>query len=302
MGLLSKVKGIFSRKKDEPIHAFVFLRARQKGLDAATLERIVSRELGIEFSRKDDDDPEGAFVVGESPLFVIKLSNAMILVNDIPAPYMENPEKAARSIPELRVRKAVAEHTAWLSVDWMGDRDPESLREGYRTIGRIAAGLADDDCVAIYSTSTSQLLPVNAEALTGLQGDDPLGLFSEIIQPPVVNISGDDPRMQAAVEEARRRWPEFVEAYTTRSGENFAVKAPISDGRNTEYIWIEIAEIDGDNLTGDLGNDPVDLQFMKHGSRVRTTLQELNDWAYIRDGELIGGFTVKVLQEAGGRG
>jgi uncharacterized protein YegJ (DUF2314 family) len=107
--------------------------------------------------------------------------------------------------------------------------------------------------------------------------------------------------MMAAVEEARRRWPEFLEAYGAQDGENFAIKAPVSDGRTTEFIWIEVVEIDGENIAGDLANDPVDLQFVKLGYRVRTTLSELNDWAYLKNGELIGGFTVQVLQAAHGR-
>jgi uncharacterized protein YegJ (DUF2314 family) len=40
---------------------------------------------------------------------------------------------------------------------------------------------------------------------------------------------------------------------------------------------------------------------MKLGDRVRTKLSDLNDWAYIVGEDLLGGFTVKVLTEAGGK-
>ena len=298
MGIFGRIKSLFSRKKDEPIHALVFLRNEPRILDSETLERVVERALGVDFSSKDEEDTDACFVAGFPPILMVKLPDAMVLVNCVPAPYVPNPEKLANQIKELRMRKAVAEHKAWMSVDWMGDKDPESLKSGYRTIGKIAAELVDDDCVALYSTSSNQLIPIDDEVIEGLRSEDPLAMFDEIIQPPVVNISGDDPRMKRAVEEAKERWPEFIAAYEAGNGDNFSIKAPVSDGRNTEFIWIEVKEIDGENIAGDLANDPVDLQFMKLGSRVRTTLSELNDWAYIKDGDLIGGFTVKVLQDA----
>ena len=298
MGLFGRIKRLFSRKEDEPIHAFVLLRSTARMLDSESLERVVSRALGIDFSNKDENDPEAAFVVGHPPILMVKLPEAMLLVNCMPAPYVDRPEKIAQQIPELRMRKAVAEHTAWMSVDWMGEKDEESLRRGYPMIGKIAAELIDEDCIAVFSTSTNQLIPIEPEVLEGLRSDDPLEQFNQIILPPVLTISDDDPRMKAAVDEAKRRWPEFLEAYAARDGESFAIKAPVSDGRNTEFIWIEVAEVDGENIAGDLANDPVDLQFMKLGSRVRTTFDKLNDWAYIKDGDLVGGFTVKVLQEA----
>ncbi len=302
MGLFGRIKRLFSRKKYEPIHAFVLLRSSPRMLDSETLERAVNRALGVDFSNKDENDPEAAFVIGHPPVMVVKLPEAMLLVNCVPAPYVDRPEKIAQQIPDLRMRKAVSDHVAWMSVDWMGDKDEESLRGGYRTIGKIAAELVDGDCIAVYSTSTNQLIPIEPEVLEGLRGDEPLEQFNQIVQPPVLTISEDDPRMRAAVEEAKRRWPEFARAYSAGDGENFSVKAPVSDGRNTEFIWIEVAEIDGENIAGDLANDPVDLQFMKLGSRVRTSLDKLNDWAYIKDGELVGGFTVKVLQAAHGIG
>ena len=301
MGIFSRVKKLFSREKDEPIHAIVLLRSSPKFLDTETLESVVSRALGVDFSNKDENDPNASFVVGFPPMLTVKLPEAFLLVNCMPAPYVDKPEKIAKQITDLRLRKAVSEHTAWLSVDWMGDRDEESLGKGYPILGKIAAELIDDECVALYSTSTNQLIPVHEDVLEGLRGENPLELFDHMVLPPVVNISGEDPRMKASVEEARSRWPEFVEAFQRGDAAHYSVKAPVSDGKNTEYIWIEVKEIDGDNIAGDLANDPVDLQFMKLGSRVRTTLDQLNDWAYINDDELIGGFTVKVLQEAQGR-
>jgi uncharacterized protein YegJ (DUF2314 family) len=104
--------------------------------------------------------------------------------------------------------------------------------------------------------------------------------------------------MKAAVEEAQRRWPEFVAAFARRAPEQtFGVKVPITDGKTTEFIWVSVTSLEDDRICGKIDNDPVDLTNVKHGSRVRVKQRKLNDWAYMVGDEMIGGFTVKVLQD-----
>mgnify|MGYP003329175806 CR=1 FL=1 len=52
----------------------------------------------------------------------------------------------------------------------------------------------------------------------------------------------------AAVAEATRRWPEFVAAFSARDGEGHSVKAPITRGERTEFIWIEVDRIEPDRV------------------------------------------------------
>ena len=102
--------------------------------------------------------------------------------------------------------------------------------------------------------------------------------------------------MKAAVAEARTTWPQFVEAFKKRDGENFGIKAPITANGRTEFIWVEVTGLEPEYIHGTLGNDPVDLGDLKYGSQVEVPLEDLNDWGYIRNGEPVGMFTVKVLQ------
>ena len=44
-----------------------------------------------------------------------------------------------------------------------------------------------------------------------------------------------------------------------------------------------------------LGNDPIDLGGLKLGDRVEVPLKDLNDWAFLRNQEALGMFTVKVI-------
>jgi len=295
MGFLSWLKGLFSRKKDQGPIAFVWLLAAPRVLDADTVRRMAEQTLGVDFPPGEGAD---RFVMGEPPSMMVKLDHHMLLVNCVPAPYVDNPERVSEGIEELRLRKAFREHEAWISADLFGEYEGAALEEGYRIIGKLAAAMAGTDCLALYMPRTDRFLPYDPELLDALRSDDPLAALGWEVS-PVVNISADDPKMKAAVEEARRRWPEFLQAMQNPAPNqsHFAVKLPITDGRNTEFIWVTVVSVDGDEILGDLANEPVDLGFMKLGDRVRGKLSDLNDWGYLDGEEMKGGFTSKVLME-----
>ena len=91
-------------------------------------------------------------------------------------------------------------------------------------------------------------------------------------------------------------WPEFAAAFENRGPKHFfSVKAEVSDGQHSEFIWINVTALEDERIVGRLGNEPVALRGLKEGDIVNTTVGELNDWMYIRDGDPVGGFTVQVL-------
>ena len=60
---------------------------------------------------------------------------------------------------------------------------------------------------------------------------------------------------------------------------------------------MSVAKVAGDQVQGTIGNEPVDIEGVELGSEVTCKLSELSDWIYFENGEMIGGFTVKVLQK-----
>lgn len=246
------------------------------------------------------DDPDATeFVTGVSPMFIIQRQGKLYLVNNFDRPYVEDVEAEAENIQELRVRKAFQEHRAWLSVDLLGEEPPEKLPEVYRQIGKLVAELADTDCLALYSPATQQMVPYDAALEEELRGPDAMEAFRRFVQVPVFGISGDDPRMQAAVAEARRRWPEFVAAFERRTPRHkFAVKAPFTEGEHTEFMWLMVTALEGDRILGTLENEPVELKRLRYGSKVSVRCADLNDWV-ISDGQNVeaGGFTIKVFED-----
>ncbi|HEX6987071.1 MAG TPA: DUF2314 domain-containing protein, partial [Planctomycetaceae bacterium] len=94
----------------------------------------------------------------------------------------------------------------------------------------------------------------------------------------------------------------FVAAYEAGQGEHFSVKAPVSHGGNTEFIWIAVTAIEGDRVYGTLANDPADLGPLRCGSKVAVPAADLNDWCYADPaGNLAGGFTIEAIRKASRR-
>lgn len=299
VGLWSWLKGRFGKKaeKEKPLISLVLLLREPRSLDTATLARLAGDAWGTKLATDKGDATD--FVVGDSPLFIIQCKGYMFLVNNFPKPYVENPEAVAEEMKELRLRKAMGEHRAWLSVDLLGEADEVNLKEAYRYIGKLVANLMNDDCLAIYAPSTQRLNICDADLKEKLRGPHPLEAITDLTNPPVVQVGEDDPRMKAAVAEARRRFPEFVTAFKQRrSGWEFYVKAPFTDDTSTEFMWAEVTRIENDIIHGTLSNEPVSVKNLRLGDPVQVKLSDLNDWTYTDGKSLTGGFTIKVLDEA----
>ena len=50
-------------------------------------------------------------------------------------------------------------------------------------------------------------------------------------------------------------------------------------------------------VIGSSGDDPVWVKDLKLGDEVKMKISQLSDWMYLKDGEIIGGYTVKVLMD-----
>jgi uncharacterized protein YegJ (DUF2314 family) len=118
----------------------------------------------------------------------------------------------------------------------------------------------------------------------------------------VVQIDDDDPRMAAAVIEAKKRLPEFVAAFSkAKDGYQFSVKAPFSDPGNSEeseFMWVHVSRVDWDAVHGTLLNDPQFIKSYRYDDVVRVPMEQIVDWVYSDGEKSVGDFTAKVLDEA----
>lgn len=283
----------------KPLTSFVLLLKEPRALEAVVLAKILSKAWGGEW-RVSDDDPErpekGHWVVGESPIFLVGSTSGMFLVNNLQVPYFNDPKETAAAFADARLRHAIENNRGWMSVDLMIPIDPSRPTTSYYAeIARLIAELADEDVLAIYHPESERLNAWAPELEEKLRGPDPLGDFATAPHPPVLTVDGEDPRLKAAVEEARRRYPEFVEAFKAGAGEDFSVKAPVRAGDRKELIWVKVAGFEPTVIHGELANEPVSLGGLKLGDRVEIPVEDLADWVYLRDGEPVGLFTQAVI-------
>jgi len=205
----------------------------------------------------------------------------------------------------MRLRRAVGDHTAWNSVDLFGEPPSEEEKpEVYALLGKPLAEFAGDDCLALYSPDLGRCNEYSPAIVEALKSQPPLGIFEEPTFAPIVQVKSDDPRMVSAVEEARRRWPEFVAAFQNRSSSEqiFAVKARFTEGEDEEFMWVSVQNLEGDCITGRLENSPAVLKSIKEGDTVAVQVEQTNDWFYGGENQSTGGFTIKVMDEVMNKG
>ncbi|PWU18970.1 MAG: hypothetical protein C5B50_07675 [Verrucomicrobia bacterium] len=118
---------------------------------------------------------------------------------------------------------------------------------------------------------------------------------------------GDDPEMNAAVEEAQRKLPEFRRALDEDARRlipamvGALVKArfesPITGA--IEHMWIDDVGFEGEEIVGTLASDPQNIPELSKGECVTVSPEAISDWVYRQGGRTIGGFTVRVMQRRG---
>ncbi|MCX6951846.1 MAG: DUF2314 domain-containing protein [Verrucomicrobia bacterium] len=289
-----------------PMVSLVLLLREPRYLEPVVLAEIIRSAWGlaIEVAPADggkDDAPAGKpFIVGNSPVFMVGTGEGMFVVHNHERLYFDPAAEVAEKVPDLRLRKIILDHRAWLSVDAMGVGPEEDVAPYYARISKLLAELANDAVLGLFQPASSRLTPWDATLVERLRRGENLGDLFQVQQAPVVQVSEDDPRMKAAVAEAKRRWPEFVAAFKARQpGGNYAVKAAVTRDGNTEFIWIEVVGLEPEFIHGKLANDPVDLGDLKIGDQVEVPLAALNDWTFrhAEADEPQGLFTVRILSE-----
>ncbi len=281
-------------------------------LDASVLARLAGQAFGLEFRAVAGEDapPEDqpgdrwGIVGGDAPHFMVFCSEAALAVHVLGEPYAGDPDESARSITDLRTRKAVEQHRAWVSVDLIHSLDgDDSESTAYRRCGRLAAELYDDNCVAVYLPQFNEVFAVESGTDVKLRSDDPAGELRGRKTDPIVGIPDGDEELRAAAAEALRRWPEFMaefEAQAERPDPTPCfVKFPFRSGDAVEYMWLRVTSVENGVVFGVLNNDPGIVEGYRIGQSLQARVSELNDWMIASDSGIKGGFTVPRVAQVG---
>ena len=114
----------------------------------------------------------------------------------------------------------------------------------------------------------------------------------------IYNVAAGDPEMLATMKQARATLPRFLAAVQRHDSldSNFAVKLPFADGEQTEYIWLGEPALENGKWYGTVDNTPEYTHEVREGERVPFDTAKVADWNYTRKGELMGGYSVRLLR------
>jgi uncharacterized protein YegJ (DUF2314 family) len=264
---------------------------------AASIQKAWDQKVSVgDEGKKDATD----FVIKGGPGFIIQCQDTFCMMIVASKPYLE--AEALEEVQELRTRKMLREHKTWLSLDLIGDTNKKPAAEQEQEMNRIirlAAEMVDKNTVGVLLPSENIVLPISDEVIVAMKGEDSLKALRNSSNAAVIGASGDDPEMLAATAEARKTWPDFVKAFRNKpeNSESFSAKFPFDAPDQKEFMWVEVVSINGETVVGRLGNDPVWVKDLKLGDEVKMKVSRLSDWMYLKDGEIVGGYTVKVLME-----
>lgn len=278
-------------------HSLVLLLREPQYLDQPILCNAVERTFGADLAGADEEDNEFARMDG--PVGFVQVGDYSCLVNNFDVGYFgeSDPDEM---MPELRLRQAIKDHSAWMSVDMMLDSGKHGESQKLAFVGKLLAALAPEDALALVRPFTGQIVMYTPAVAESLENGDGADAFLAGDRPvPISGVEADDPRMRAAVQEARDRFGEFENALKRkRDGQSFAIKAPfMDDDVGPEFMWVEVSKVDATHITGRLGNEPAFVKSVRYQQLVRIPREKLNDWLITDGDEVTGGFTIKILTD-----
>jgi uncharacterized protein YegJ (DUF2314 family) len=294
-------KGESESEEEGPLLSIVLLQKKLPTVSEKSIAASIQKAWDQKVSVGDDGKKDATdFVIKGGPGFIIQCQDTFCMMIVASKPYLE--ADALNEVQELRTRKMLREHKTWVSLDLVGDVGKKPAAEQEQEMNRIirlAAEMVDKNTVGVLLPSENIVLPISDDVIAAMKGEDSLKALRNSSNAAVIGASGDDPEMMAATAEAKKTWPEFVKAFRNKpeNSENFAAKFPFDAPDQKEFMWVEVVSINGDTVVGRLGNDPVWVKDLKLGDEVKMKVSQLSDWMYVKDGEIVGGYTVKVLMD-----
>jgi uncharacterized protein YegJ (DUF2314 family) len=141
--------------------------------------------------------------------------------------------------------------------------------------------------------------PLFIAGCTGQGVEHPVGreIRRAGVHPEVIHIAKNDVQMRRAVREARKTVGVFIAAlkHPAKGQHDFEVKKPFVKDGEVEHLWLSHVEFHGNHFHGRVDNHPHRMEGVKFGDRVSVNPNEISDWAFVDNGKLVGGYTIRAL-------
>lgn len=212
-------------------------------------------------------------------------------------PWLEDQDQIIKETSDRQMRAMLRRVTSHLAIriqnKFKTEDDLEVARENQ--IRLLGALVNPADTLAIYDDDTGDFNYIDEEVMEAIAGDDPYSAFEINVAPGAEQIEAESPAHQAAVAEAKRRWPEFAKAFRDFGEElgPYLVKATFGEGPQQERLWCEMISLRPGKIIAVLRNDSTHQPNLTKGEQVQFPVDQLLDWTYpSEEGDLIGAFTL----------
>ncbi len=274
--------------------AVVWLLRAPREIDEHDLRKRLSEALGERLAA--DAGAPNCFVATKPGLFLLRFRDAVLGVVNGNGQFFPDAPAKAREMKDVHLRQAVAEHRAFIAVEWPSTLAVKSRAIALRIMGKVMAELADEDCLAIYVPQANAMNWYQPGMVERLRGKDPLSALK--VDGGLVEVMVGKPKLAEAVAEAQRRLPEFVAAFARSGGKApFAVLAAFEDRARREFMWVDVTKIDREIVHGILRNKPNRVRGFRAGQKVGVKMIDVVDWIYGEGGTRHGAFTTALDQE-----
>lgn len=282
------LKRVFGRKLPDPV-ALVLLQSEPRVLTRGHVAQAVSRAMGAPFSEEAVTEEHFCY-------HRLHVDGFELTVASSPEPYIPKERDPSR---DLRLADAISRHEAAILVDCWDAPEGRERTEATGLMGKIVAELSDETTLAVYCFHTQRLNVMDEKLLTMLRDGEAMEAMSGMTFDPIAGIASDDEAMEAAMAEARRRWPEFVAAFGGRASEDGCiVKGRFGEGDRVEHMWLTAEAADAAGVSGVLQSDPFGLPRPRKGDSVRVELEDISDWVFATDNGILGNFTAPIVERA----
>lgn len=105
----------------------------------------------------------------------------------------------------------------------------------------------------------------------------------------------DEKEMDVAIADARKSIDRFLAELKNPTGDSHAVKVPVVDGEHTEHFWMSDLKVIGGEFRGVINNEPAKVTNVKLGQSWSIKVNEVSDWMYMKDGKIVGNYTLRPL-------
>lgn len=116
--------------------------------------------------------------------------------------------------------------------------------------------------------------------------------------PPVVGVEADNQAMNQAMATAQATLDDFFANYQSMPGAEASLKFGLeTTNGDKEHIWFNPIAVNGDTITAQCANQPVDIPGLALGDVRELNRSQVSDWLILVGNTCYGGYTMRVMAE-----